>query len=375
LWGTHAIHGKQAPFYGERKIKSMDFTATRTLEEVRDKVHLDDSGKWDTIVKARSVVLSNGRVIFPEATADGYDMGLSLTPWATGQACTKLGIPAAYFRKCPQELQDSNWNHWASRIGDVGYLTKSDQEAEEFWTVRAKGSTVRGVLSQKYTKLDNSKVMEAVMPLVTGSEFKVGLSEITSESFHLRLIRPDLSRDAFPKDKLMVAVHIANSEVGYRAVSVDAGVFRLVCANGLMRRVDGKSHLKQRHIHVDDGKFPDLLRGALQEAVTSAAGFMEQMVQSTRMKIPCPENALELIAEEWTLPKQTLEYARFALHGESGADTLYGLVNAFTNASQKLSVDERLDLETRAGTLVDLGTPNRLRERILTFVNPSVLRN
>jgi hypothetical protein len=353
----------------------MDFTATRTLEEVRDKVHSDDSGKWDTIVKARSVTLKNGRIIFPQATADGYDMGLSLSPWATGQACTKLGIPAAYFRKCPQVLQDSNWNYWAQRVGDVNFLTKSDAEAEEFWTLRAKGSTVRGVLSQKYTKLDNAKVMEAVMPLVTGSEFKVGLSELTGESFHLRLVRPDLSRDAFPKDKLMVAVHIANSEVGYRAVSVDAGVFRLVCSNGLMRRVDGKSHLKQRHIHVDGDKFPELLKGAVQEAVTSAAGFMEQMVQSTRMKIPCPEHALELLAEEWALPKQTLEYARFALHGESGADTLYGLVNAFTNASQKLPVDERLDLETRAGTLVDMATPNKLRERIMVFISPAALRN
>jgi hypothetical protein len=347
----------------------------KPIEEIRDKVHSDDSGKWDTIVKARGITLQNGRVIFPQATADGYDMGLSLTPWATGQACTKLGIPAAYFRKCPQELQDSNWNYWASRVGDVGYLTKSDQEAEEFWTLRAKGSTVRGVLSQKYTKLDNTQVMEALVPLVQNSEFRVGLSELTGESFHLRLIRPDLSRDAFPKDKLMVAVHIANSEVGFRAVSVDAGVFRLVCSNGLMRRVEGKSMLKQRHIHVDGDKFPELLRGAMQEAVTSAAGFMEQMVQSTRMKIPCPENALELIADEWALPKQTLEYARFALHGESGADTLYGVVNAFTNASQKLPVDERLDLETRAGTLVDMGTPNRLRERIMATIDASVLRN
>jgi Domain of unknown function (DUF932) len=302
-------------------------TLGKPIEEIRDKVHSDDLGKWDTIVKARSVVLNNGRVIFPQATADGYDMGLSLTAWATGQACTKLGIPAAYFRKCPQELQDSNWNHWASRVGEAGYLTKSDQEAEEFWTLRAKGSTVRGVLSQKYTKLDNTQVMEALVPLVTGSEFRVGLSELTGESFHLRLIRPDLSRDALPKDKLMVAVHIANSEVGFRAVSVDAGVFRLVCANGLMRRVDGKSMLKQRHIHVSEDKFPELLRGAMQEAVTSAAGFLEQMVQSVRIRVPSPENAIELIAEEWNLPKQTQDYAKFALHGESGADTLYGLVS------------------------------------------------
>jgi hypothetical protein len=302
-------------------------------------------------------------------------MGLSLTTWATGQACTKLGIPAAYFRKCPQELQDNNWNHWASRIGDANFLTKGDAEAEEFWTLRAKGSTVRGVLSQKYTKLDNTQVMEALVPLVTGSEFRVGLSELTGESFHLRLIRPDLSRDALPKDKLMVAVHIANSEVGFRAVSVDAGVFRLVCANGLMRRIDGKSMLKQRHIHVSEDKFPELLRGAMQEAVTSAAGFLEQMVQSVRIRVPSPENAIELIAEEWNLPKQTQDYAKFALHGESGADTLYGLVNALTNASQKLPVDERLDLETRAGTLVDMGTPNRLRERIMASIDASALRN
>ena len=40
---------------------------------------------------------------------------LTLSPWATAQACQRLGIPPDYFRRCSDPLKDANFNHFLWR--------------------------------------------------------------------------------------------------------------------------------------------------------------------------------------------------------------------------------------------------------------------
>src|SRR5690606_34499675 len=90
-----------------------------TLDEVQDRILADDTGKWDTILPKNELVMRNGKLQLP----NGYDShacdSLIPTPWATGQLCGRLGIPTAYFRRCPVRLQDIQFNHWANGDSDV----------------------------------------------------------------------------------------------------------------------------------------------------------------------------------------------------------------------------------------------------------------
>jgi hypothetical protein len=345
---------------------------TQTLADVRDQVAADDCGKWDSIVPCRQITLYRGRLVFPEAQSHGFDMGLALTPWASSQACQRLGLPAAYFKRCPAYLQDANFNHWLRPEETGGRLTPGDRapEPEPLWLLRAKGASVRGVLSPKYSRLDNAQLLAALFPLLSGTRYQVGLVQMSAESLHLRLVDPTIARDVLPGDRLLVGIHVANSEVGLRAVTVDALVFRLICANGLIKRVNSRSLLRQRHLHVSEPRFAALLEKALREAVTVAAGFIEQMALAVRTPVPDAEKAIEVLAGLWDLPKATQEYVRFALYGQASGETLYGLVNAVTSAAQRLPVEDRFELETLAGVLVDTTSASpahqQLRARILS---------
>ncbi|WP_309707561.1 DUF932 domain-containing protein [Armatimonas sp.] len=336
------------------------------LDEVCERVSADDSGKHDSLVPIHEVSMQNGRIYWPGADDDGF--GFALTPWAMGQACTKLGMPAAYFGRCPKELQDAQFNHWRGLPEDL--RKKAGGDGGQQWTVRAKGATVRGVLSARYEKLDNRQLLNALLPALEGMNYPVKLFDLTSESFHLRLIDPRMSRLALPGDPLIVAIHIANSEVGLRAVTVDACIYREVCTNGMVRKIAGRSMLKQRHIHVATAQFVPLLQDAIAQARLVAAAFIEQMILSTKTVVPDPAKAIEVLADAWKLSKQTAEYIKFGLYGETHQDTLYGLVNAVTNAAQRLSVEGRYELETLASVLIDTTSESRadqaLRSRILT---------
>lgn len=99
---------------------------TRTLHDVREQVACDDQHKWDATVPCRDLTLIQGRLTFPRGQSDGFEQGLSLTPWAMNQACQKLGMPAAYFRKCPPALQDQQFNYW-NQSEEVGMAVRQSR--------------------------------------------------------------------------------------------------------------------------------------------------------------------------------------------------------------------------------------------------------
>ncbi len=57
------------------------------LDDAIDRVCNEDIGKWDALVPRRDLGLCNGRLAFTQAHSEGFDDGLSLTPWALSQAC------------------------------------------------------------------------------------------------------------------------------------------------------------------------------------------------------------------------------------------------------------------------------------------------
>lgn len=348
---------------------------SKTVDDVVAQVEKDDRGKWDAIVPCRELCLHGGRLVFPQAQEDGCEQGLVPTPWATSQMCQRLGIPAGYFKKCQPHLQDAQFNHWATTEEKAGNTSRSADEEEEngssgsgggihsghYWLLRAKGQVLRGAMSAKYAKLDNAKLLSILSPILEDARLKVALCQLSSESFHLRLVDSRLSRDVLPGDTHFVGIHIANSEVGKRAVSVDALVFRLVCTNGLIRLVKGKSLLSQRHLYLSEERFQARLGTAMREAVTVAAGFLERIENATRVPVPDVGGAIGALAEQWDLTQATTELVRFHLLAEphTQQETLYGLTNAITAAAQRLPADDRYELEARAGALIERGEAPR----------------
>jgi Domain of unknown function (DUF932) len=365
----------------------------KSFAQVREAVTADDAGKWDATARRQDIRLKDGKLAFPMDTIGEHWEHLAPTTWAVSQLCTRLGIPAGYFRKCPTVLQDVQANYWlragsernAERTvarrsnggqemnGANGHPSQDDpfgepesgngcepmdccQNGQEQWLLRARGGTLRAVLSERYSPLDNATLMECLAPLLH-SRYRVDWFGLSDESLHLRIIDPERAREVLPNDKLSIGIHLANSEVGLRSVTVDALVYRLVCENGLIRLVKGKSLLKKRHVHLSETRFVAALEEALEGAFATAEGFLEQMRQTARQPVRDVEGTIKRLSERWNLTDATREAVKDALRREPAPlqETLYGVVNAFTSAAQRLPDEQRYDLEVLAGRLADHG--------------------
>lgn len=335
-----------------------------TLPEVRERLDNENKGTWDTLLEPRDITLVQGRVVSPRLYRYEYPQGLTPTLWATGQLCQFLGIPTAYFRRCPLSLQDTQANHWLQCLTEeqaqekMGKTGKGGRAAgsqrSERWLLRARGETLRGVLTERYTRLDHLELFEALSPALT-RDYEVDWFALTDEAFHLRLHDTRVFREALPGDRLMAGVHIANSEVGKRAVTVDALVYRVVCTNGLIRKVGGESLLHQRHISLSRPEFRLTVQQAVKEAFVQSAAYLERLAASVAHPIPNVERTIHKIALDWGLTRATEEAVKAAILLERPGqhETLYGLINGLTSVARSMAPDERYALETQAGRLLE----------------------
>jgi len=368
---------------------------TGDFDHARERVRRDALDKWDALTPRSAIWLLGGKVWFPEAAQSDFAASLRLTPWATAQLCQRLGIPAPYFKRCPPRLQDVQFNHWIrhargdrdeedSNEADGDELLTQEEEdhplvlgrvgaggpgqepadretgnnAAERWLLRAKGDALRGVLSARYAPLDNDCLLDCLAHVLPPG-FTVDWFSLTGESLHLRLVDARAPRQVLPGDDLMVGLHVGNSEVGRRAVTVDALVYRLVCQNGLIRLVKGRSLMHWRHLYLSAPRFQEALHGAVLGALDAAAGFLDQLQAATRTPVPDVAAVLEVLGKQEALSRSFLKAVEQSMRCEpaSQQETVWGLVNGLTQAAQRLPADDRYQVETLAGRLIESGPP------------------
>ena len=186
------------------------------------------------------------------------------------------------------------------------------------------------------------------------------------ESFHLRLFDPTCVIEVENGDPLMAGLHISNSEVGKRSVTIDVIVFRQVCSNGLIRLIKGKSLMQQRHIAVAPAHFVMLLQRAMQQGLSASHEFLEQMALSAKQPIDDVEAEMKTLASDWHLSQMFVEQVEGCLLNEERAyqDKLFGLVNALTRAAQSLDVEHRYEMEVLAGRFLERRLSQREKETL-----------
>jgi hypothetical protein len=345
------------------------------LDDVRQRVEQDDTGKWDHTISRTALSFNNGSLAFPLDNHCEHIEQLHPSPWALRQLCERIGIPVGYFSRCPAVLQDVQANYWLKHPAPSSVLRRrvqgldeiatngaSDEDAkrrQENWLLRARYGELRGVLSERYARLDNNVLMTCLRELLSSmhSRFQIGWFGLSDESLHLRLVDTTIGRKVWHDDRLMAGIHIANSEVGKRAISVDAIIFRLICQNGLIRLVNGRSLLRRRHVSFDQDGFVRSLEEAVVAALGEALDFTERLILTAKQPVGDVEAAIKRLGRHWSLSEATQQQVQAALLREPSGlqETLYGLVNAFTYVAQTFADDDRYHLEVLAGQLAERG--------------------
>jgi len=246
------------------------------------------------------------------------NIGNSIHPLKTvaqWEISNRLGVPYSYLRKCPEDVQAYNLNHWIKKErNDELFFRFDDQE-------------VRAVFTPRYVPVDNIAVMERLDALGFGPETKVQ-SRLDGNFIMVNIPDPGKEFAIAAKDKMRPGISIGNSEVGIASLSIAAFILRLICTNGLISKTETTSSYR----HVSSGildKFPEVMAMLSQEI-----GQQQQLLRfSLESKVDNPESTMILFNRQFALGEQEKQAVEWGWIFEAG-ESMFNIVNAYTKASQ-----------------------------------------
>ncbi len=250
---------------------------------------------------------------------------------------TRLKIPLEYLKKCPEDVQAYNLNHWI------------EQERNSELFLRFDGPELRAVFTTRYKPFDNLDVLLKLDGLGFGMNTEVQCH--LDRNFMLLSI-PDKTQEFVLRgnDVMRPGVSISNSEVGLASLSVSAYILRLLCTNGLV----GKTEISTSYRHVSE-KIMDEFPRVMGEVRQQLIWHRQQLVMSLESHVKEPKKTLQALNRQFLLQKGEVEAVDWAWIYEYG-ESMYHIVNTYTKAAQHrgLAADSAFRLQRVAGTILGM---------------------
>lgn len=323
------------------------------LNMIADRIKADDVGKQDMYAQLSGLRMNeSGRVM-----VKGKSFGM--TDYAVGQIFTKLRIPVGYGKRLMAERPDlvaREFNYWVSREPDRRILVRYREGSDS--RIPSRDNEIRAFLSDKYARVNNKDMFDALDSIVSYSdqEVNVSLFGLDDHRAHIRLTFPDMTSRfgvalGGQDDDIVAGVDILNSEVGASRLIVSPVVWRLVCSNGMRAwRADGEG-LRQRHIHIEPSELRERMAIAMKDSITESDTMIEKLRSTRVRKVYDPYEIIEKLAKKEMYSEDLTEMIQDNFGIEPDYN-VYGIINAFTRTARDFDIKHRLNLERLAGKLI-----------------------
>lgn len=344
----------------------------KSIQEIAAELARQVEAKRDIVADTRDMLIvpaENGvalRVskggVGGEALLDGEIFGLK--PNATRQIGERVGIPKKYADRMASEAPEllaTNVNHWF----------RANPERR---MVRTLDGSARAFLSDRYRRVDNADIFEAVYPVLEAvPDMNFVSCEVTESRMYLKALFPRLEGEVLRGDVVQSGVVISNSEIGLGAIRVEPLVFRLICLNGMIcpdsslrkhhvgGRVGGGDDavelFRDETIEADDKAFlmkvNDVVRSTVDEAKFNdrLIRFREAAGEAITGDVP---KAVEELSQRCGLTDG--EGSSILRNLIAGGDlSKWGIANAVTRAAGDVeSYDRATELERIGGNIIEL---------------------
>lgn len=336
-----------------------------TLEQLKNSVH-------SRRMRSRSVDVDIGTVC---AREEGGTIVLNRgmksvepTHWSFGQMAGWIKAPAGYLRALPPGLAVQCINHGiaAQPRETLKFMAVTEERENEINTLQAVTSTTYGRIwdadvvdcASRIVERTNGKFHNPLAyDMATGKPKPQGLYASDRDVF-IFMIDGGSLLEAGPRAQLHRGFFLWNSEVGSRSFGLTTFMFNVVCGNHIVWGAQDIRELRIRHTangpyRFDSEAAPQLLA----YANSSANQELDAIKRAQEYLIPgtLTEDRIRWLTERKFTRSEAREAIKTAEREEGQAATLWDIVQGLTAYARGMDyVDARVDLETRAGQLLNI---------------------
>lgn len=262
-----------------------------TVEEIQAQVEEYAVDTHDHLAQSTNLTFNSGHLSYLE-DGDGplFDTAThqdgKLTDQSYTQVVGRLDGPDLKWltQRCPLSLADKIMNALAQEYRDPARFL-----------IRHKGSTVRAVLSDQYTKLDNIKLVPMVAKALGIIKEQTGVNgvvmrPIIGDHLSMYVLLPDFPVAVDPRQHyiggqngvLYPGAHVGNDETGHGGVWIQSAVFTGICNNGAIFGWQEETDIRPfiRHRWIDEAALQHLVSLNLGEALKMSDAAIKMYVES-----------------------------------------------------------------------------------------------
>ena len=301
-----------------------------TLSQVMERVEAMSRNHTDMHIKTKGISFDNLDTV--KIGGESH----TLKPIAQQSIANRLGIPIQYLRRCPEDIQAINLNHWI----------KYEKNEELFF--RFDNGKVRAIFTPRYIPTDNMEVLKKLDALNYAADTRV---QCNLDNEFMSLSIPD-GRQTFNVygERMTPGISVSNSEVGLASLSIAAFMLRLVCTNGMISKTEVSASYRHVSAKILTG-LPEVLNNVSEELERQK----EQIKLSLESKVANPESTINNFNSQFVLNKTEKEAVTWAIPLEYGF-TMFSIVNVYTKAAQYkgLPAESSFRLEKVGGTILGM---------------------
>lgn len=357
-------HNEWAKRPADQRFQSLD-----ALAEAVGKRRLASRESVERLADIRAEVAEDGSLWFRNGRR------LRPTNWSFGQTCGLLQAPAAFLGRLKPETA-------VACLNDRFEATEFRDDMKLMRISLDDGDVLQAVTSTTYGRIWDADVVDGLRRIVerTGGKFrppaayeggKFGAALVPSglyasdRDMFAFLVDGGDCFDAGPRAQFHRGLIAWNSEVGSRTFGMMTFLFNFVCGNHIIWSASNVKELRIRHTSGGPGRY-------LNEAVPALLDYTRAVPDLGVIRLAQSQSLLSLpgmghhedVDDDWRK-----EFARtFGFSGvevreafesaereEGGVGSLWNLVQGFTASAREIPhIDYRIDLETRAGKLLEL---------------------
>jgi hypothetical protein len=318
----------------ERKTQVVDFgeIVQGAREWEREHAPFDRTSKLNLFQYV--IEEGTGGALVPFQTPDHEKQipALYLKDHAHGQLLSRLDFAKKTYERLPSRLNTLNVNWLIQNFYNRDILLRVQDDDQ-----------VRALMSADFEPFDNLELLTLIEPFCKDAEVRWYHGD--DLTLHVSVTWPNTEEVLKVGDVVQRGIHISNSEVGLRSVTVAGYVYRLLCSNAAIGGGEGGGIRRFRHVG-DSDKLRDQVSAAVEETFLESTKMLAQFKASLEKAVDDPYNYLERIAKDRTneMTQDQFKAAMDAFMLEPDP-TLFGVTNAITRAAHVYEGEDKYHME------------------------------
>ena len=180
----------------------------RTLTELAQEIQRQASTKRDFGLSTKQLAIETNpetKTSSVKFEVDGTEESFPILNHAHGQIAGRLNYPKKFYDRLRNDHPDL-LDH------TVNQLWQREQDTR---MVRTLDGNARAFLSNRFRRIDNLEVAEAILPVLQGAaEMTIASCEVTTRRLYIKAIFPQTEMEVKVGDPVQSGVVISNSEIG-----------------------------------------------------------------------------------------------------------------------------------------------------------------